>query len=149
MRHISFGGRLRERSPENSAFTGTFLEDYGSATSLGRGLRKKPRNCLIICPSKSWWASNVGVKPSGTALAKAPKSQKVLDFIGCRGRDSNPHGPLGPEDFKSSVSTTFTTPAAWWDLCMSKHKRGGRRRGAPDASGGIRALVAKTQRFKK
>src|SRR5438093_671852 len=35
-----------------------------------------------------------------------------LVLIGeCRGRDSNPHGPFEPQDFKSCVSTSFTTPA--------------------------------------
>ncbi len=29
----------------------------------------------------------------------------------CRGRDSNPHGPFGPGDFKSPASTDFATPA--------------------------------------
>lgn len=30
----------------------------------------------------------------------------------CRGPDSNRHGPLGPTDFKSVVSSYSTTPAA-------------------------------------
>src|SRR5271169_5987808 len=35
----------------------------------------------------------------------------LILYFECRGRDSNPHGGCPPEDFKSSVSTTSTTPA--------------------------------------
>ena len=29
----------------------------------------------------------------------------------CRGRESNPHDPCGPQDFKSCASASFATPA--------------------------------------
>ncbi len=37
------------------------------------------------------------------------KKKKILE--GCPGRDLNPHGPYGPQDFKSCVSTNSTTRA--------------------------------------
>jgi hypothetical protein len=43
------------------------------------------------------------LKPLGCTAVRSCRSKETLGNL-CRGRDSNPHGPFGPEDFKSSAS---------------------------------------------
>jgi hypothetical protein len=62
---------------KTSTFSGTFGKHRGSATGLDRGLRKRPRKYSTIFESKSWWASNVGVRATG----EGEKAEKPLILL--------------------------------------------------------------------
>ena len=44
-------------------------------------------------------------------VLKADTTPRRIPLHWCRGRGSNPHGPLGPQDFKSCASASSATPA--------------------------------------
>jgi hypothetical protein len=75
------------------------------ASALGQQLTSAPRNDYVSSdPLADVWA-----RLATQWLCK--RQLRKLGAIWCGRRESNPHGPFSPQDFKSCVSTSSTTSA--------------------------------------
>ncbi len=109
-----------ERAGADTGLGGRLVHDFGrtSARNLERGgvswsvaLRERSeRHPRVVVPVRER-TGNVGQ----SQRCRREQDQNILldkDRIRwCRGRESNPHGPCGPADFKSAASPSSATPA--------------------------------------
>ena len=83
------------------------------APARGRGLGAAR---LVSTPSRRKFPSRLGSGLPSPACAGSPEFGQFciagsLKRGWCGGRESNPHSPCGPRDFKSLASTSSATPA--------------------------------------